>query len=175
MIISSRIVACNHTRADLRRTGHTGRLVQALLSNVGWVSVFRVTRRALRSNTSRLFKECLTARLVGYGAAPDPPYMECSRRYSSVPSALRPFPPNTANKKGRTVARPAFSSPSEDGAAFTALRPRRPGTTRGLVVRWKIFVLRFRFEKTREIQVIAPSEYPLAPSAAACESRPALR
>lgn len=46
--------------------------------NVGWVSVFRVTHQALRSNTTRLFfKACLTAQLVGYGAenAPNPPYI----------------------------------------------------------------------------------------------------
>ncbi len=49
----------------------------ALSSNVGWVSVFCVTHQALRSNTTRLFKVCLTARLVGYGAnnAPNPPYI----------------------------------------------------------------------------------------------------
>jgi len=49
-----------------------------LSSNVGWVSVFCVTHhQALRSNTTRLFKVCLTASLAGYGAnnAPNPPYV----------------------------------------------------------------------------------------------------
>jgi len=48
-----------------------------LSQNVGWVSVFCVTRQVLHRNSNCFFNECLTARSVGYGAknTPNPPYI----------------------------------------------------------------------------------------------------
>ena len=53
---------------------------------VGWVSAFRVTQQALRSDTSRLLKVCLTARLLGYGAngAPNPTYIRTGKKIGAM-------------------------------------------------------------------------------------------